>query len=229
MAQPSILSMASNPQGNHSPVQQADAVTMPGSADTRKRKSPTGKLYAIADIHVAFPVNREAWSNLAPHPGDGLILCGDVGETVEHLRLAFSTATKCFDTVWWCPGNHEIYTLPTGSVTRGEHKYQQCIEIARLYDVLTPEDDFVVWEGQGDPAVIAPIFTLYDYSFRPDYVTLESTSNFAYDSQMLPEASSARALETAFKSLSTEQGCLSFSDRLLGSLGVCRQPVLTYL
>jgi hypothetical protein len=139
-------------------------------------QSPTGTLYAIADIHVAFAVNKAAWAELAPHPRDGLILCGDVGETVEHLQLAFSTATKCFGAVWWCPGNHELYTFTTGSSAgvRGESKYQQCVEMARSYGVLTPEDDFVLWEGQGGPAVIAPIFTLYDYSFRPDNVTLES-------------------------------------------------------
>ena len=220
--------MASNLQPMHS-LEQAGAATTPGSSETRKRKSCTGKLYAIADIHVAFAVNRVAWSNLAPHPGDGLILCGDVGETIEHLEMAFSKATKCFDTVWWCPGNHEIYTLLTGSSAgfRGEHKYQQCVEMARLYDVLTPEDDFVVWEGQGGPAVIAPIFTLYDYSFRPEDVTLQSTSNFAYTSQIFQETSSPRALKTAFKNLSTK--CvpalrLSFLARLLGSWDFVDSP-----
>jgi hypothetical protein len=177
--------MTSNLQVADSPAQQVGVVTTPSSSETRKRKTPTGKLYAIADIHVAFAFNREAWSKLAPHPGDGLILCGDVGETIEHLHLAFSKATKCFDTVWWCPGNHELYTLSAGSNdgARGELKYQQCVEVARSYDVLTPEDDFVVWEGEGGPAVIAPIFTLYDYSFKPDDVALESTSNFAYNSK----------------------------------------------
>ena len=34
--------------------------------------------------------------------------------------------------------------------------------------MLTPEDPFRVWDGPGGPAVIAPLFLLYDYSFRPD-------------------------------------------------------------
>lgn len=141
---------------------------------------PTGKLYAIGDIHLAFADNKAAWAKLEPHPGDGLILCGDVGESVEHLQLAFSTATECFDVVWWCPGNHELYTLPkSDSDLRGEEKYEECVALARYYHVLTPEDDFVVWEGEGGPAVIAPIFTLYDYSFRPDDVTLEGAVPWA--------------------------------------------------
>lgn len=142
---------------------------------------PAGKLYAIADIHLSFADNKTAWSKLTPHPGDGLILCGDVGESAEQLRLAFSKATECFDRVWWCPGNHELYTLPgkSGSKARGEQKYQECIDIAREYNVLTPEDDFAVWEGEGGQALIAPIFTLYDYSFRPDHVSLEGAVAWA--------------------------------------------------
>jgi predicted phosphodiesterase len=160
---------------------QAKAVPMPSGSESHARKLPTGKLYAIADIHLSFPGNREAWSKLKPHPDDGLILCGDVGESIEHVRLAFSTAANCFDAVWWCPGNHELYTLPSQSNTnlRGEYKYQQCVELAREFDIITPEDDFVVWEGRGGPAVIAPIFTLYDYSFKPDDITLDNAVSWA--------------------------------------------------
>lgn len=141
----------------------------------------TGKLYAIADIHVGFPANKAAWSRLTSHPGDGLILCGDVGDSAPQLRFGFSKASECFDTVWWCPGNHELYTLPDKSrvETRGEQKYQECVDIAREYGILTPEDDFVVWEGLGGSCIIAPIFTLYDYSFRPDYVSLEGAVSWA--------------------------------------------------
>ncbi len=34
--------------------------------------------------------------------------------------------------------------------------------------MLTPEDPFPVWTGDGGPAVVAPLFLLYDYSFLPD-------------------------------------------------------------
>jgi predicted phosphodiesterase len=164
--------MASDPQTSELPVEQPEVLSMSSSSRIPTRNMPTSKLYAIADIHLSFAGNREAWAGLAPHPSDGLILCGDVGESIEHLRLAFSAATRCFGAVWWVPGNHELYTTSkTG--TRGEHKYLECIETARQFDVLTPEDDFVLWEGQDGPAVVAPIFTLYDYSFKPDNVTID--------------------------------------------------------
>ena len=55
----------------------------------------------------------------------------------------------------------------------------ECVEVARQYGVLTPEDDYVLWEGEGGPVLIAPIFTLYDYSFRPDHVKLEDALAWA--------------------------------------------------
>ncbi|KAI0482223.1 metallophosphoesterase-like protein [Xylariaceae sp. FL0804] len=125
------------------------------------------KLYAIGDIHLAHPLNREALGELEPHPEDGLILCGDVGESRAHLELAFRTATANFREVFWCPGNHELYTLPPAEEPRGERKYELCVRVARQFGVHTPEDDFFRWEGEGGPALIAPVFTLYDYSFRP--------------------------------------------------------------
>ncbi|KAI0130063.1 transposase [Xylariales sp. AK1849] len=137
------------------------------------------KLFALGDLHLGHLLNREALSQLKPHPDDGLILCGDVGETVEHLDLAFSIATRNFKAVFWCPGNHELYTLTNQTQLRGEAKYAECIEAARKYGVKTPEDDFTVWEGEGGPVIIAPTFTLYDYSFRPEHVSREGALKWA--------------------------------------------------
>src|SRR5260370_35745375 len=33
---------------------------------------------------------------------------------------------------------------------------------------VTPEDPYRVWHGTGGPVTIAPLFLLYDYTFRPD-------------------------------------------------------------
>jgi len=179
------------------------------------------KLYAIADLHLSYKFNREALLELTPHPFDSLILAGDIGETAQHLRFAFSTIRPKFHQVWWVPGNHELYTMPSVPQTttpspahladldpyansndakdlRGEAKYNQCVALAREYDILTPEDNFETWiagaatSGEIDltnpdantpatpsfptsasvtqNALICPIFTLYDYSFRPDDV-----------------------------------------------------------
>jgi hypothetical protein len=47
---------------------------------------------------------------------------------------------------------------------------------------LTPEDPYVVWQGEGGPAVLAPLFLLYDYSFRPENVSREEAIAWAAES-----------------------------------------------
>ncbi|KAL2440944.1 [Acyl-carrier-protein] phosphodiesterase PptH [Exophiala dermatitidis] len=146
------------------------------------------RLYAISDIHLSYKHNREALDDLKPHPDDSLIICGDVGERLEHLQEAFEVTTKLFKQVFWVPGNHELYTLP-GITTeddldkelRGEFKYQECLRVANEYGVITPEDEYVKWEGEGGPCIICPIFTLYDYSFRPADVTREQAVDWAME------------------------------------------------
>ncbi|KAF7339198.1 Metallophosphoesteras-like protein [Mycena venus] len=129
-------------------------------------------LYAISDLHLSFQSNRDEWQKLKPHPEDGLILCGDIGEKAEHLDLAFGIAKQNFKEVFWCPGNHELYSLPIATSQRGEAKYAECRAVAARHGVHTPEDTFVRWEDEsGGPVLVAPIFTLYDYTFRPAHLT----------------------------------------------------------
>jgi 3',5'-cyclic AMP phosphodiesterase CpdA len=160
-------------------------------------------LYALSDLHLSYAANREALSLLRPHPNDALILAGDLGETLSHLRLAFDAAIATFDRVYWVPGNHELYTMPSTAANsvssqeaelRGESKYWACVTLAREYGVRTPEDEWEVWDSAGDvsssasvadgepketKALICPMFTLYDYSFRPEHVDREGALAWA--------------------------------------------------
>jgi len=52
----------------------------------------------------------------------------------------------------------------------------------REWGISTPEDPYPVWEGAGGPVAIAPVFTLYDYSFRAPGLTREQSLKQAYDS-----------------------------------------------
>jgi hypothetical protein len=133
------------------------------------------KLHALSDLHVGSSLNLEAVAALAPKSEDWLILAGDVGETVEHLRTALTVLTPKFAKVIWVPGNHDLWSIdPSDRPLRGEYKYRRLVEICREFGVLTPEDPYPVWPGSGEgghpPVVIAPLFLLYDYSFRPDDV-----------------------------------------------------------
>ena len=148
------------------------------------------RLYAIGDVHLSYKLNAEAIAELEPHLEDGLILCGDVGETAQHLHLAFSIAAACFKYVFWVPGNHELYTLPSPDENgqdrlRGQAKYEECVQIARQYRIRTPEDPYMLWTGEGGPCIIALMFTLYDYSFRPADVARERALEWAAEKDIV--------------------------------------------
>ncbi|MCJ1331925.1 hypothetical protein MMC10_008617 [Thelotrema lepadinum] len=193
------------------------------------------KLYAIADLHLGHPLNATEWAKLPAYPqGSGLILAGDVGETTAHLTTAFTKAKACFTHVFWVPGNHELYTMPSASSSpdpadalQGEAKYHAFVSLAREHGVLTPEDPWMLWPPSPHPSssspsssspssssfpfpspsspsfsslpppssappqpqspsqpepekvIIALIFTLYDYSFRPPHIPLPRALSWA--------------------------------------------------
>ena len=124
-------------------------------------------LLAISDLHVEVPENSELVDRFRPHgDGDWLIVCGDVGDLMADVEWGLRTLAERFDRLVWVPGNHELWTRSDDpSQLRGEQRYQHVVELCRGLGIATPEDPFPVWEGPGGPAIVAPLFTLYDYSF----------------------------------------------------------------
>lgn len=137
------------------------------------------RLLAISDLHLSTPANMEALAELPSFRDDWLILAGDLSERPSHLRDAFDLLSTRFSRLIWVPGNHDLWTV--GSGLGGERKYHTLVELARSRGVITPEDRFPIWEGDGGPCVIAPLFLLYDYSFRPDHVPVESVVAWAQE------------------------------------------------
>ncbi|MDT3397886.1 metallophosphoesterase [Streptomyces sp. B1866] len=130
-----------------------------------------GELLAISDLHVAYAENRAIVERLRPGSDDDwLIVAGDVGEVFADIEWALGLLASRFAKVIWAPGNHELWSHPKDPVElRGVRRYEALVEMCRAKGVATPEDPYPVWEGGGGPLVIAPLFLLYDYSFRvPD-------------------------------------------------------------
>jgi 3',5'-cyclic AMP phosphodiesterase CpdA len=128
------------------------------------------RLLAISDLHVGYPENRAYADSLAPaDPADWLIVAGDVGEVFADVGFVLASLANRFARVIWAPGNHELWTLPSDPVAvRGVARYQALVAVCRRFGVLTPEDEFPVWDGPGGPVTVAPLCTLYDYSFAAD-------------------------------------------------------------
>ena len=131
--------------------------------------SSEGALLATSDLHVGHPANRRLVERLQPEsPADWLIIAGDVAERMADIEWALALLAGRFAKVIWAPGNHELWTVPRDPVAlRGEHRYRHLVRMCQDLGVITPEDPYPVWTGPGGPVVVAPLFLLYDYSFRP--------------------------------------------------------------
>ncbi|MBF6263530.1 metallophosphoesterase [Nocardia farcinica] len=127
------------------------------------------RVLAVSDLHVGHPGNREVVDLIRPTtPDDWLIVAGDVGERIEHIRGVLAELRARFAKVIWVPGNHELWTTARDpSPRRGEGRYRRLIAECRALGVLTPEDPYPVWEGPGGPVALVPMFLLYDYTFLP--------------------------------------------------------------
>ncbi len=126
-------------------------------------------LWAVSDLHVGYAENRPFVDDIRPQaPGDWLIVAGDVAEKFDQIVSTLRTLRDRFENVIWVPGNHELWTLPgePGSA-RGVARYLRLVAALRDIDVITPEDPYPVWDDDRGPVVVAPLFVLYDYTFRP--------------------------------------------------------------
>lgn len=131
------------------------------------------KLWATSDLHVTYQDNREVVKAIAaPDPADWLVVAGDIGEKFADVEWTLAQLSGRFAQVVWTPGNHELWTTKDDpNQARGEMRYKQLVELCRGLGVLTPEDPYAVFEGDGGPVTVCPLFLSYDYSFRPPGAT----------------------------------------------------------
>ncbi len=138
------------------------------------------RLWTLSDMHLSHPENRQALESFPAFSEDWLILAGDVTDGPQRLDWCFRQLTPKFHRIVWVPGNHELWTTPNATHgLRGVALYEQLVQIARSHGVLTPEDPYPVVEHRAGSVLIAPLFLLYDYSFRPRYVRRDEVVGWA--------------------------------------------------
>ena len=142
------------------------------------------QLLAISDLHLSQTSNKDALIKMVDHRDDWLIIGGDTSEKPELHEFAFKELSKRFSRLIWVPGNHDLWTFDSKSkyAKRGVEKYNLLVEIARSFGVITPEDPFLEWPEKSnndtESLFIAPLFLLYDYSFRPKSVDRKNVKNW---------------------------------------------------
>ena len=107
-------------------------------------------------------------------------------ETPAHLEWALKTLITKFYKLIWVPGNHELWTLPNDRIQlKGESRYRYLVELCRDMNVLTPEDPYPVVVCNETTYLLAPLFSLYDYSFRPPNMSQEEALAQAWDTNIV--------------------------------------------
>jgi 3',5'-cyclic AMP phosphodiesterase CpdA len=118
--------------------------------------------------------------------GDWLIVAGDVADTVADVEWTLRLLRERFERVIWAPGNHELWTVPHDPLRlRGDDRYRHLVELCRGLGVLTPEDEYPLWRGDDEELVVAPLFLLYDYSWRPKGTTIPQALAYARSTQVV--------------------------------------------
>jgi 3',5'-cyclic AMP phosphodiesterase CpdA len=145
---------------------------------------PRPSLLATSDLHVSHAGNRDVVERIRPTAdGDWLIVAGDVADRVADIEWTLRLLRGRFEKVIWAPGNHELWTVSRDEVQlRGVERYQHLVGLCRDLDVLTPEDEYPVWPGEDEDLVVAPLFLLYDYSWRPAGMTIPQALTFGRES-----------------------------------------------
>ncbi|HLX49716.1 MAG TPA: metallophosphoesterase [Streptosporangiaceae bacterium] len=142
------------------------------------------RLFAVSDLHLGYRANREIADRIKPvGPDDWLLIAGDVSERVSDLEWVLRLLTSRFARVVWVPGNHDLWTHASDPVAlRGEERYLHLVDVCRRAGVLTPEDPYEIFAGPAGPALIAPLFLLYDYTFlTPGTHSAAESLAYAYD------------------------------------------------
>lgn len=141
----------------------------------------TTTLWAVADLHAAVKANGPKIEAIQPaDPSDWLIVAGDVAEKFDLIVRVMAELAGRFDTVIWAPGNHELFSRSADRY-RGREKYAALVQALRELGVHTPEDTYPVFDG----VTVAPLFTLYDYSFRGAGMSVDEAVSAAREKNIM--------------------------------------------
>src|SRR5699024_7398738 len=100
---------------------------------------------------------------LAPRdPGDWLIVAGEVAEPSTQVVQALKPLPQRFAKEIRVAGNHELFNRSTGRI-RGQARYSALVGELGAIGVGTAVAPYPVFGN----VTVCPLFTLYDYSFRP--------------------------------------------------------------
>ncbi|KAH8076172.1 calcineurin-like phosphoesterase [Aureococcus anophagefferens] len=134
--------------------------------------SDSKRIWLISDVHVEAPENGRWLDDLAPRPGDAVIVAGDVATNLDALAAALCIFRAKFKHVFFAPGNHELWVMldARGAARTGDtggdespSRPPPADSVDKLFRILQLCDELGVHTSPafvGD-ALVVPLFSWY--------------------------------------------------------------------
>lgn len=118
------------------------------------------RIFAVSDIHVDYEVNALWVAGLSTqdYRDDVLILAGDITEDLRLLDWCVTALARCFRTVLFVPGNHDIWV-------RRDSRFKTSIEKFAEVRRVVEHSGGSMSAFHGQDVSVVPLFGWYDYSF----------------------------------------------------------------
>ena len=127
--------------------------------DMGENDNEAPRIFALSDVHVDSALNL-AWVDSLSESDfqrDVLILAGDVSDRVERLERTLSDLRRRFASVFFVPGNHELWIRRAGPPRGSLDKFEQVLAICDRLDVRTQPGRI----GDRKGVWIVPLFSWY--------------------------------------------------------------------
>ena len=135
-------------------------------------------IYAVSDLHVEHRSNMDWVESLshAQYGSDVLICAGDVADRLETFEVAMQHLVRAFHTVFYTPGNHELWLRRDGSEGRDSlDKLRRLDSVCRRLGVVTSPQRVQLDTGG---VHVCPLVSFHHTSFdtEPDVAALRLPS-----------------------------------------------------
>ncbi|XP_030841269.1 uncharacterized protein LOC115923992 [Strongylocentrotus purpuratus] len=122
------------------------------------------RIFAISDLHVDHPDNLRWLEGLPFHryENDVILVAGDVTDKLPLLKSSLITLTKRFKTVYFVPGNHELWVKDRNIMNNhmnSVEKFERILDLCETIGVRTDPGKEVLPDG--DAVWIVPLFSWY--------------------------------------------------------------------
>eukprot|EP00930_Biecheleria_cincta_P072010 TRINITY_DN59452_c0_g1_i1.p1 TRINITY_DN59452_c0_g1~~TRINITY_DN59452_c0_g1_i1.p1 ORF type:complete len:876 (+),score=154.69 TRINITY_DN59452_c0_g1_i1:26-2629(+) len=123
------------------------------------------RVFAISDVHIDHTEGHKAWAeglSNKEYKNDVLIVAGDLGDTMNSIRVGLSIFKKKFRRVFYTPGNHDMWVRQDTTDKSIADSVAKLAAIFELCDHLGAE---MLPAQIMKNVYVVPLLSWYNYSF----------------------------------------------------------------